>query len=187
MARTPEPAVPGDLEIRRAVPADADGIAEIYNRAIEERVATFETELRDEAAMRAWMEGHDARHPILVAALRQEGITGGGRSQVVAWACIASYRPRACYDGVGEFSIYVLEGLRGQGIGRRLLTSLVDEARQLGYWKLVSRIFPQNTASRRLVARCGFREVGVYEKHGRLDGQWLDTVIVERLIPENLD
>ena len=50
----------------------------------------------------------------------------------------------------------------------------------------MSRIFPFNVASRALCRACGFREVGVYEKHGCLDGQWLDVVIVERLIPENL-
>ena len=59
-------------------------------------------------------------------------------------------------------------------------------ARDRGYWKLVSRIFPFNDASRALCKSCGFREVGVYEKHGRLDGRWLDVIIVERLIPESL-
>jgi len=182
MSQPPDAIPSPDLEIRRAVPADARGITEIYNRAIEERVATFETDLRDESAMRDWIRDQDDRHPVLVAVSQ----TDGGRPRVVAWASVATYRPRACYDGVGEFSIYVREGQRGKGIGQRLLLSLIDEARKLGYWKLVSRVFPQNTASRRLVARCGFREVGVYEKHGRLDGAWLDTVIVERLIPENL-
>jgi predicted phosphodiesterase len=62
---------------------------------------------------------------------------------------------------------------------------LIDEARRLGYWKLVSRVFTFNQASRALCAACGFREVGVYEKHGQLDGRWLDCVIVERLIGEH--
>ena len=62
----------------------------------------------------------------------------------------------------------------------------MDTARERGYWKLVSRIFPFNAGSRALCRACGFREVGVYEKHGQLDGQWLDVVIVERLISQNL-
>jgi L-amino acid N-acyltransferase YncA len=75
----------------------------------------------------------------------------------------------------------------GRGIGRQLLEALADEARGRGYWKLVARIFPFNEASRRLCRASGFREVGVYEKHGRLDGRWTDVIIVERLIQENLD
>ena len=172
--------------IRKALPEDAPALAEIYNRAIEERIATFETEARSASVMRAWIGEHDDRHPVLVLEASDGRSPVDRGQQVVAWASIASYRPRACYAGVGEFSIYVREGYRGRGFGQQLLLSLVDEARDLGYWKLVSRIFPHNKASRRLVARCGFREVGVYEKHGKLDGQWLDTVIVERLIPENL-
>ena len=105
---------------------------------------------------------------------------------VVGWAGLTPYRPRECYAGIAEFSIYLDRGARGRGLGRRLLTSLVDAAGERGYWKLVSRIFPSNAGSRALCRACGFREVGVYEKHGRLDGRWLDVVIVERLIPENL-
>jgi L-amino acid N-acyltransferase YncA len=100
---------------------------------------------------------------------------------------LSNYRPRACYEGIAEFSIYLDRAARGRGIGRQLLTALVDAARVRGYWKLVSRVFPFNTPSRALCKACGFREVGVYEKHGRLDGKWLDVVIVERLIPENLE
>jgi len=167
-----------DATVRRANPTDAAPIAAIYNDAVEERVATFETEPRSEAAMRAWIENHDERHPILVAELPPETVVG--------WASVSEYRPRSCYAGVGEFSVYVAQGQRGRGVGRMLLAALVEEAGRQGYWKLVSRIFPSNLASRALCRRCGFREVGVYEKHGRLDGNWLDTLIVERLIPENL-
>ena len=60
------------------------------------------------------------------------------------------------------------------------VSALIDEAKARGWWKLLSRIFPQNTASRKLCASLGFREVGIYEKHGRLNGKWMDTVIVEK-------
>ncbi len=165
---------------------DARRLGDIYNQAIRERIATFETEERSEAAMAAWLGEHDERHPVLVCEASVQGLDPAASREVVAWASIASYRPRTCYAGVGEFSVYVHEGFRGRGVGEFTLRSLIAEARRLGYWKLVSRIFPRNTASRKLVARCGFREVGVYEKHGKLDGQWLDTVIVERLIPDTL-
>jgi L-amino acid N-acyltransferase YncA len=71
---------------------------------------------------------------------------------------------------------------RRQGAGRLALTSLIAAAAAAGFWKLVSRIFVENTASRRLVATLGFREVGIYQKHGQLDGVWRDVVIVEKLL-----
>ena len=82
--------------------------------------------------------------------------------------------------------MYLDTAARGRGVGRQLLQALIDRARERGYWKLLSRIFPFNTASRALCRSVGFREVGTYENHGQLDGRWLDVVIVERLIPENL-
>ena len=67
-------------------------------------------------------------------------------------------------------------------MGRLCLGALITEAEQRGFWKLVSRIFPENVASRRLCAALGFREIGIYHRHGKLDGRWMDCVIVERLI-----
>lgn len=155
---------------RPATPADADAIARIYNEGIEDRVATFETRLRSGDDVRAWFDGV---HPIVV--MEDE-------DRVVAFAATSTYRPRACYAGIAEASVYVSRTHRRRGAGRIALKALIQAARDAGFWKLLSRIFPENTASRGLVRRLGFREVGVYEKHGQLDGQWRDVVIVERLI-----
>lgn len=163
------------VTIRRAVMADAAAIADIYNQGIAERGATFETTPRTVGDIEARLRDRE-RYPLVVA-------TEDGR--VVGWAGASSYRPRACYEGIAEVSVYLDRAARGRGIGRQLLEGLVAAAREHGYWKLVSRIFPFNTASRALCRACGFREVGIYEKHGQLDGRWLDVVIVERLIPEN--
>jgi L-amino acid N-acyltransferase YncA len=164
-------------KIRRAKLGDAKDIAFIYNQGISERIATFETEPRSEEDRRKWLRAHGEKYPVLVAEIED---------RVAGWAGVSSYRDRSCYSGVGEFSIYVSRDFRGRGIGKILLDSLIAEASGRGYWKLVSRIFVSNTASRRLCESCGFREVGIYEKHGKLDGKWIDTVIVERLIHENL-
>jgi L-amino acid N-acyltransferase YncA len=165
------------VTVRRAVATDASAIAHIYNQAIAERIATYETELRTAEERCAWLAAHDERQPVLVAELD---------GQVAGWASVSAYRSRACYDGVGEFSIYIDRGSRGRGAGRVLLEALITEAERAGYWKLLSRVFPFNTGSLALCRACGFREVGLYEKHARLDGRWLDVVIVERLIPANL-
>jgi L-amino acid N-acyltransferase YncA len=162
--------------IRQAEHTDAAAIAAIYNQGIAERGATFETEPRTVDDIDTRLRDQ-RRFPTLVAE---------DAGTVVGWAGVSSYRSRACYIGIGEFSIYLDRSARGRGLGRRLLEALVDAARERGYWKLVSRIFPFNVASRSLCRSCGFREVGVDEKHGCLEGQWIDVVIVERLIPENL-
>jgi phosphinothricin acetyltransferase len=165
-----------DVIIREAMPRDAGAVARIYNQGIEDRGATFETEPRTAADIESRLEEGD-RFPLLIA--EREGA-------VVGWAGLSAYRPRACYAGIAEFSIYLDRAARGHGIGKRLLNALVDTARARGHWKLISRVFPFNTASRAVCRACGFREVGVYEKHGRLDGVWTDVIIVERVIPENL-
>jgi L-amino acid N-acyltransferase YncA len=162
--------------LRPAESTDLLAITAIYNQGIEDRSSTFETTPRRVEDLTTRLA--DRRYALWVAV----GADGG----VLGWAGLSGYRPRDCYAGIAEFSIYLDREVRGQGIGRLLLGALIDAARAGGFWKLVSRIFPFNTASRRLCAACGFREVGLYEKHGQLDGRWLDVVIVERLIPENL-
>jgi phosphinothricin acetyltransferase len=164
------------ISLRLAEAADAPAITAIYNQGIAERSATFETVPRQIDDLLARIA--DTRYPLLVAT--------NAAGAVLGWAGLSGYRPRDCYAGIAEFSIYLDRAARGQGVGRRLLDGLVDAAQACGFWKLVSRIFPFNTASRRLCASCGFREVGTYEKHGQLDGRWLDVVIVERLIPANV-
>jgi phosphinothricin acetyltransferase len=165
------------VRLRDATEADAAAIAEIYNQGIEDRVATYETALRGAEDRRAWLRAIAGHYPAVVA--EAEG-------QVVGWAGAGPYSSRECYRGIGEFSVYVRRDWRGRHIGDLLLPALISEAERLGLWKLLSRIYLFNEASRALCRKHGFREVGIYERHGKLDGQWLDVVIVERLIPANL-
>jgi phosphinothricin acetyltransferase len=162
--------------IRPARLVDAPAITDIYNAGIADGGATFETTPRTVTEIQRRLDESD-RYPIVVAE--------DGTGQVAGWAGVTAYRARACYAGVGEFSVYVARQDRGLGIGRHLLLALVDAARDAGYWKLVSRVFPFNVASRAACRAAGFREAGVYEKHGFLNGRWQDVVIVERLIPDN--
>jgi phosphinothricin acetyltransferase len=160
----------GNLTSRLASPADAAVIARIYNEGIEDRVATFETRPRTAADVERWFDG---RHPVVV-------VERGG--EVVAFAAASAYRARECYAGVWEFSVYTARAARGQGAGRAAMEALIAAVGASGCWKLVSRVFVENGASRALLKSLGFREVGVYERHAQLDGVWRDVVIVERLI-----
>jgi phosphinothricin acetyltransferase len=158
----------GTMLARLATSADSPAIARIYNEGIEDRIATFETELRSPDDVAVWFDGV---HPIVVVEHKGE---------VVGFASTSTYRPRACYSGVAEFSVYVTRPHRGQGVGRTAMNALIAAAKDAGFWKLVSRVFPENTGSLRLLSSLGFREVGTYKNHGQLDGVWRDVVIVER-------
>lgn len=161
---------PVPLRVRAAGPADADRIAAIYNEGIADGGATFETRPRSRDDVLGWFDG---RHPIVVAE---------DAGTVVGFGSTSTYRARDCYGGIAECTVYVARSHRGRGVGPPVLEALAAAAERAGFWKLVSRIFVENTASRRMCLRCGFREVGVYEKHGTLNGVWRDCVIVERLL-----
>jgi L-amino acid N-acyltransferase YncA len=158
------------MTARAATPDDATAMARIYNEGIEDRMATFETRLRSAGDIQSWFDGI---HPIVI--VEEQG-------KVIAFAATSSYRQRECYAGIAETSVYVARLYRKHGAGRLALVALIEAAAKAGFWKLVSRVFPENTASRALIGKLGFREVGIYQRHGKLDGQWRDVVIVERLL-----
>jgi phosphinothricin acetyltransferase len=157
------------VKARAATPVDAGAIARIYNEGIEDRIATFETRPRSATDIAAWFDGI---HPAVVV---EEG------EQVIGFASTSGYRARECYAKIAEFSVYVARARRGSGAGRVALAALIIASSEAGLHKLVSRIFPENVASRGLCRALGFREVGVYQEHGQLEGVWKDCVIVERL------
>lgn len=161
------------IRTRLASPADAPAIAAIYNEGIADRVATFETEPRTAAQLELQLREKGDRFPTVV--VEREG-------RVVAWASAGPYRSRPAYAGVAEHSVYVARAARGTGAGRAALEALCRAYAERGFWKLVSRIFPENVASLALHERCGFRVVGVYRRHGKLEGAWRDCVIVERML-----
>jgi len=160
---------------RLATPADAGAIARIYNQGIEERIATFETEPRTAAQLEAQLRDKGDRFPTVV-------VERGG--EIVAWAGAGAYRSRPAYAGVAEHSVYVAREARGTGAGVIALEALCQAYAARGFWKLCSRIFPENVASLKLHERAGFVVVGTYRRHGKLEGVWRDCVIVERLLGE---
>ena len=154
------------LVVRALRPDDWPNVAAIFTEGIATGDATFET------AVPGWEEWDAAHLPAhrLVAELDGD---------VAGWCAIVPYSRRAVYRGVGEESVYVAERARGRGVGRTLLEALVESARSGGLWTLQAGIFPENEASLALHRALGFREVGVRERIGRLDGTWRDVVLLE--------
>ncbi|MDP9188821.1 MAG: GNAT family N-acetyltransferase [Actinomycetota bacterium] len=136
---------------------------------MRERGATFETRLRDPAAV-----SEAIAHWLLCLVFVRD-------DEVLGFAKAAPYEDRSrYYDGIGEATIFVEREARGERIGGALLAALADSARARGLHKLTAKIFASNAASVRLFEACGFRVVGTHLRHGELDGDWRDVVLVER-------
>jgi L-amino acid N-acyltransferase YncA len=163
-------------EIRNLVPEDASVIAGIYNDAVAKRLATFDDSPTSVADMEADLRASLPTHPGLAIALD---------NAVIGYAVSSRHSSYEPYGGIAEFSVYVSEAYRGHGFGRLVLAELVARCREAGFDKLLSRILAENVASRALCASLGFREVGTYERHARLDGAWRDVVIVEKLLEQS--
>jgi len=162
--------------LRLAAAPDAEAICRIYNQGIEDRVATLETELRTPDERRQWLASRSPRHPVIVAEVTEP------TPATIGWASLNVFNARAAYRFVADISVYVDRGWRGKGAGRVLLEKLVELGRQHGFHKLVLSAFPFNAGGMTLYEKLGFRTVGTYREQGRLDGKWVDTIIMEKLL-----
>jgi phosphinothricin acetyltransferase len=157
--------------IRPAQVADATEMARIYNEGIAERVATFETRKKSAAELSALIKAG-----ALALVAERDG-------EVAAFVKVGPYDDAShYYSGIGEATLYVDRGARRFGVGRALMDGVAKAAEERGYYKLIGKIFTSNAASIALVEACGWRQVGVHHRHGRLNGEWKDVVVVERLL-----
>src|SRR5262245_25067703 len=161
------------VTIRAAGLDDAPAIAEIHNQGIVDRIATLDTNLRTPDGVRNWLVARGPRHPVIVA--EADG-------QLAGWASLNAFNPRAAYDHVADFSVYVDRAWRGKGVGSLLLPRLIDLARGIGFHKMVLSALARNDAGTALYGKFGFSRVGIYREMGVLDGQWVDVALMERIL-----
>ena len=178
-----------DYRVRGATEADTEAICRIYNQGIEDRLATLETELRTPEERRQWLAARSPRHPVVVAELA-EPATASNRpptsqaapATTIGWGSLNVFNARPAYRFVADFSVYVERAWRGKGVGRVLLARLIELGREHGFHKLVLSAFPFNPGGMALYETMGFRTVGIYKEQGLLDGAWVDTIIMEKLL-----
>ncbi|MCE3199985.1 arsinothricin resistance N-acetyltransferase ArsN1 family A [Paenibacillus sonchi] len=161
------------LIVRQATLEDIESILRIYNQGIEDRIATLETETKGFSYMKAWFKDHHSRFSVLVA--EKEG-------EVIGWASLNPYSHRCAYNGVADLSVYIDRGFRGQGVGSSLLESLHKVAKENSFYKIVLFTFPFNQSGQGLYQKMGYRQVGVFEKQGIMDGEFIDVMIMEKLL-----
>jgi L-amino acid N-acyltransferase len=161
------------LEIRVARPEDAEAIRTIYNAEVAGSTVTFDLVERTAEDQRAWMAEHSGVYALLVAVIDDE---------VVGFASLSPYRTRPGYSTTAEDSIYVARSHRAEGVGKVLLSSLVDQARLHGFHSLVGRIVGDHPASVALHRSCGFEVIGIEREIGRKFGRWLDVCLMQLLL-----
>ncbi len=167
----------GPLNVRPARVDDAKEIARIYNQGVQDRAATFENAYVTPEERYLWLAARPDKYPVLVAEVKHT---------LMGWASLSPYSPRRCFEGIAELSIFIERSLRGHGVAQELIKGMQNAAREKGFYKLVGRIVADNQPARKLCELTGWKEVGVYEKHGRLGSEWHDLVLVEYMIPENM-
>ncbi|MFS0601442.1 arsinothricin resistance N-acetyltransferase ArsN1 family A [Peribacillus frigoritolerans] len=159
--------------IREAIEADLDSVKDIYNQGIEDRIATLETETKDQVYMEEWFAKHIGRYMLIVA--EQDG-------EIVGWASLNQYNSRIAYKGVADLSVYISRDHRGKGIGGLLLQSIEKHAKENDFNKIVLFTFPFNQIGQGLYRKRGYREVGVFKNQGILDGEFVDVMAMEKLL-----
>ena len=153
---------------------DADALRAIYNVEVLESTVTFDLRPRSLPEQLAWIDEHSGGHPAIVAVDADD--------QVGGFASLTPYRPRPAYSTTVEDSVYVHRDLRGQGVGRLLLTDLVQLARDHGFHAIIGRIVGGHDASIALHAACGFEQVGREQEVGRKFNRWLDVVLMQKML-----
>ena len=148
--------------VRCACEADLEAIRAIYNQGIEDRFATLELDAKSQDDMRTWWLQHTGRYSVMVA-------TEGG--DVIGWASLSPFSQRCAHAEIADLSVYVARDRRGRGVGYRLLQRLAEDAKANGFRKIVLHALDRNAPGKRLYLKAGYREVGIFREHGRLDGR----------------
>lgn len=139
----------------------------IYEEGILSGIATFETKA---PTWKIWNKKFlkDCRY----VAIKDDKVLG--------WIAITPFSSREVYRGVAEVSLYISKSSQGQGVGKLLLSHLIEESLNYHYWTLQAKIFPANVASLHLFKKVGFRVVGIRKKIAKREGLWYDNILLER-------
>jgi L-amino acid N-acyltransferase YncA len=162
-----------EFRTRQASKNDLASILNIYNQGIEDRVATLEEDQKDIEYMTEWFNNHNERFAVIVIENNDE---------IVGWASLNPYSNRCAYAGVADLSIYIRRDYRGKGVGSQLLKETECTAILNQFNKIVLFTFPFNSLGQGLYRKNGYREVGVFKNQGKLDGSFVDVMIMEKIL-----
>ena len=169
-----------EFTLRDAEDGDAEGIAAIYNDAVETTTAIWNEVTVDAADRRAWMQARRAAgYPVLVVVDPTGAVAG--------YASFGDWRAFDGYRHTVEHSVYVRADARGAGLGRTLMEALIARARAIGKHVMVAGIEAGNAGSITLHERMGFERVGFMPQVGTKFGRWLDLAFLQLLLDTRAD
>ena len=167
---------PANLRIRRALVTDAADICEIYNHEVQFETSTFDLVPRTLETQEAWITARSGAFSAIVCVTPED--------EVVGFGALSEYRDRAAYSTSVENSVYVKRDLGRRGIGRLILTTLLEQAADSGFHVVMARIEASGIASRALHESCGYTLVGIEREIGRKFGKWLDVALMQCVLHE---
>ena len=156
--------------IRKAELKDLAAMTDIYNEAIKNTTATFDTNAKTEEEQQAWFNKHDDKHPILVAC---------ENNSIIGWASLSAWSDRCAYADTAESSLYIKAEYRGKGVGRKLAVALLKAGKEAGLHTVITRIVQDNEASIKLAVSLGFEHIGVMREVGRKFGKLLNVHLMQ--------
>ena len=160
--------------IRTATIDDIIGITDIYNHAILNSTATFDTEPKTLQQQKHWFESHNKNYPVVVAVDSSKNIAG--------WASLSRWSDRCAYDATAELSVYVRHTQRGKGIGKALMQEIIIQGKQGGVHTILSRIVDGNAVSISIHQAFGFFEIGTMKEVGFKFGKRLDVLMMQKIL-----
>lgn len=166
------------LSIRRAGLDDVEAIKRIFNQGIEDGIATLEDRLQTSQDIEEWMTERNPRYFILLAEDEKKEVKG--------YLSLNKFNFKSAYTGVADLSIYIDRFCRGQGIGKLLLEEAALEAKQEGFYKLILNVLSCNQAAYNFYKKMGYSQAGIYKKQGILNGQWVDAIIMEKHLDQEI-
>lgn len=167
----------GSVTLRLATAADAEQIRSIYNHEVMHTAATMDLVPRSLPDQQAWLAARSGAFSTVVAVDPSDP-----EGEVVGFAALSPYKERAAYRTSVEDSVYVRGDRAGRGIGRLLLTELLEVAATSGFHAVFARINAASEASIGLHRACGFELVGVEREVGRKFNRWHDIALMQRLL-----
>jgi L-amino acid N-acyltransferase YncA len=162
-----------DVSIRKAIGADLGAINDIYNYYVAHSTCTYQSEPSTAAERAKWFDDHKDPYFVTVAEIN---------GQVIGWASVSRYHPRAAYGKTVENSVYIHHEWQHKGIGKTLLEDLIKRAKKAGFHTIIAAISSDQIPSVKLHEKFGFSHGGKINEVGNKFGRWLDVSYMQLML-----